>query len=237
MEFLTARWENLILANYQVEPEILKPFVPAGTQIDLFKGTAFLSLVAFQFNRTIVCGIRFPGHTNFAEVNLRFYIVPNNDLGKRSVTFIKEIVPKKQIVAVANGLFQENYQYMPVEPTHNLERQNRTGTFGHRWGNRLLNQWSVTQKKDLVIPHSDSLECFITEHYFGYASGKKGTVEYEVKHPQWACGEIDKYEIDVDFGNCYGNEFGFLSTTKPECVLFAAGSEVSVSWPKRHEVK
>ena len=28
--FMTARWENLIMANYTIYPEILKPYIPNG---------------------------------------------------------------------------------------------------------------------------------------------------------------------------------------------------------------
>ena len=35
--FLTARWENLVMANYAVPPEVLKPYLPAGVELDLFR--------------------------------------------------------------------------------------------------------------------------------------------------------------------------------------------------------
>jgi uncharacterized protein YqjF (DUF2071 family) len=46
--FLTARWENLVMANYAVPPEVLKPYLPAGVELDLFHGEAFVSLVGFR---------------------------------------------------------------------------------------------------------------------------------------------------------------------------------------------
>ena len=33
--FLTANWKNLIMINFEVTPELLLPFVPAGTELDL----------------------------------------------------------------------------------------------------------------------------------------------------------------------------------------------------------
>ncbi len=35
-------------------------------------------------------------------------------------------------------------------------------------------------------------------------------------------------EIDVDFGETYGDRFDFLSDAKPDCVLLAKGSDISV---------
>lgn len=72
--FLTAQWEYLVMLNYPVPPEILIPYLPKGTELDLFQGKALVSVVGFLFNNTKVFGIRWPFHTNFEEVNLRFYV-------------------------------------------------------------------------------------------------------------------------------------------------------------------
>ena len=62
------------MANYAVDPELLRPRVPAGTELDLQDGKCFVSLVGFMFLDTRVLGIPVPMHVNFEEVNLRFYI-------------------------------------------------------------------------------------------------------------------------------------------------------------------
>lgn len=231
MKFLKAKWENLVFVNYQVNQEVLEPLVPEGTKIDLFQNRAYVSLVAFEFNRTRVCGIPFPFHTSFCEVNLRFYVVPKNDQEKRSVTFIKEIVPRKLIVSVANGLFKENYGYMPVQSDHSSAGVEKR-EYSYCWGQGINNQLRINAEGELLIPSENSLQCFITEHYFGYAQGKNRTIEYEVEHPQWPCLKISDYNLNVDFEECYGEEFRFLNYEKPVSVLYAKGSEISVSWPR-----
>src|SRR5580658_6413225 len=50
--FLTADWNNILMLNYAVDASLLERFVPAGTQLDLFEGRTWLSLVGFEFNRT-----------------------------------------------------------------------------------------------------------------------------------------------------------------------------------------
>lgn len=107
MSFLTAEWKNLIMANYEINSEILKPYIPKGTEIDYFNGKCFISLVGFMFKDTKVFGIKFPFHVNFEEVNLRFYVKKGD---KRGVVFIKEIVPKPLITFVANSVYHEHYQ-------------------------------------------------------------------------------------------------------------------------------
>src|SRR5690349_11602298 len=91
--FLTAQWRDLAMLNYNVDPALLQPFVPAGTELDLWNGRAFLSLVGFRFLDTKVRGISFPFHSNFEEVNLRLYVQRRDGLMiKRGVVFIREIV-------------------------------------------------------------------------------------------------------------------------------------------------
>ena len=104
--FLEAEWKNLILINYEVPKELLEPYVPIGTEIDLWEGKAFVSLVAFMFNKISVFGIPAIGNRSFPEVNLRMYIKRSVDgEDRRAVAFIKEIVPKPLVTKIANIFF------------------------------------------------------------------------------------------------------------------------------------
>ena len=35
--FLTAEWRNLLMANYAIEPAVLKPYLPCFTELDTMK--------------------------------------------------------------------------------------------------------------------------------------------------------------------------------------------------------
>jgi uncharacterized protein len=72
--FLSAEWRNLIMINYEVNEEILLPYLPAKTELDSFNNKFYVSLVAFHFLDTKVKGISLPFHRNFEEINLRFYV-------------------------------------------------------------------------------------------------------------------------------------------------------------------
>jgi uncharacterized protein YqjF (DUF2071 family) len=72
--FLKAQWKNLLMLNYEVDPEILKPYLPAATILDLWQGKALVSMVGFMFLDSSVLGIKWPWLKNFEEVNLRFYV-------------------------------------------------------------------------------------------------------------------------------------------------------------------
>lgn len=227
MAFLTAEWNDLLLANYAVKPDILRPYVPSGTDLDLFEGNAFLSLVAFMFERTRVLGVPVPGHTDFEEVNLRFYVKPWRDPGIRAVSFIKEIVPKRVIPAIANSLFNENYVCLPMGHTKEGD------AYSYTWDSGVENHFAAEATGELSLPPLGSVGEFITEHYWGYAGGKRHTLEYKVEHPPWVGTAVSSYDIAVDFASSYGAEFAFLKDMEPYNVQYARGSEVAVSSPRR----
>ena len=77
--FLTARWENLIMANFKVSPEALKPYLPAGVKLDFYQNATYVSLVGFMFKKTSLFNIPIPLLGTFEEINLRFYVTRTED--------------------------------------------------------------------------------------------------------------------------------------------------------------
>lgn len=227
--FLKAQWRHLAFANYEVNPDVLKPYLPAGTELDLWNGKCYASLVAFLFLETQVFGVKIPGHVNFEEVNIRFYVKRfDGNVWKRGVVFVKEIVPRTAIAFVANTFYKEKYERLPMR--HVFTETGTSKTYGFGWKkNGKWNTFSVDTKKIATEIDAHSETEFITEHYFGYSrQDARTTFEYEVKHPRWQQFEVIDYTIDVDFGTVYGSDFAFLKNAKPVSVFVADGSEISV---------
>ena len=224
-KFLTAKWNDLIMANYEVDPSVLSSRVPAGTELDLYDGRCFVSLVGFMFRDTRVLGFLVPFHINFEEVNLRFYVIrKTNGKIRRGVVFIKEIVPRSAIAAVARLLYGEPYECWEM--------------LNHRYADSVSYEWykdksnnilGVTLGENLGVPADGSHSSFIIEHYWGYTKRGGGrTDEYRVEHPKWELYSANDVNVNVDFGYVYGNEFAFLNRQQPYSVVFASGSEISV---------
>lgn len=224
-KFLAAKWIDLVMANYDVDPSVLIDRIPRGTEIDLHEGRCFLSLVGFMFLDTRVMGMPVPFHINFEEVNLRFYVKrKTDDEIRRGVVFIKEIVPRYAIAAVARAFYGE-----PYECWHMINMRSPTRV-EYGWKLRdCHNLISVTRGDSLGVPKENSHGEFIIEHYWGYTKrGADRTDEYKVEHPKWELFAANDPRIDVDFEKTYGREFAFLSDQKPYSVLLAKGSEISV---------
>lgn len=227
--FLTAEWRNLIMANYIVEPSILKKYIPKGTELDLWNGRCYISLVGFMFLNTKVLGVSIPFHRHFEEINLRFYVRHwDGTEWKRGVVFLKEIVPKSAITFVANHLYYEHYITLPMRHEwRNSEKENYCS-----YAAKIKNEWStfaVETKPTASILEPQSEAAFITEHYWGYTKvSEEKTSEYEVAHPSWNIYEVKKSTIDFDGDAIYGAPFGKILKEKPASVFMADGSEIMV---------
>src|SRR6476646_10007339 len=138
--FLSAKWLNLVFLNYAVEPELLRPFVPSETALDSFGGKTYVSLVGFRFCETKLWGkVAVPFHSEFEEVNLRFYVrrESNGEL-RRGVVFIKEIVPKPAIALTARLVYGENYVSLPM----NHKISDGEAAIGAEYSWRYNRSWS-----------------------------------------------------------------------------------------------
>ena len=231
--FLSARWENLIMANYAVDPEVLKRYLPNGVELDCYNNKTYVSLVGFMFKHTSLFNIPIPFFGTFEEINLRFYVKRvEGDTVKRGVVFINETVPYKSVAWLANKLYKEHYMAIPTKNL--IDISNSTKRIRYEWKiNKSWNHLAVNAvaEKEKMLP--GSIEEFIFEHYYGYTKVNDHlSQEYNVNHPRWQVNKVTGYSILCDFKSMYGNDFSFLVNHKPDSVIIADGSPVTVKWKR-----
>ncbi len=232
-KFLTAEWRYLVMISYEVDPAVLSPFVPHGTELDPLEGRHFVSIVGFMFLNTRVLGLSAPFHRNFEEINLRFYVRRRGPEGwRRGVVFVKEIVPRWAIATIARVVYNENY--VARRMSHRIDLRNGTiapnGSVEYAWREgEKLNQIRVRTIGEAAPLVAGSEEEFITEHYWGYARQRDGgSVEYQVEHPRWRVWQVSGAEFDCDLARVYGGQFVDCLSAKPSSAFVADGSEVLV---------
>ena len=231
--FLTADWRYLALLNYESDPALLQPMVPAGTELDTWKGKTFVSMVGFSFLNTRVLGLAIPLHENFEEINLRFYVRHKADDGwRRGVVFIKEIVPRAAIAWVARRLYNENYVALPTghslvhspDDPMNIASARYFWTFERR--GQFLQIVTAGAPSHFV---EGSAEEFIAQHYWGYTTQRDGgTMEYRVDHPEWRIWQARSARLEGDVAKLYGERFAEVLRGTPSSAFLAEGSEIVV---------
>ncbi|MGH9837663.1 MAG: YqjF family protein [Blastocatellia bacterium] len=224
-KFLTAEWRQLVMLNYEIDPGVLQPMVPRGTELDQWQGQSYVSVVGFLFLKTRVLGVPIPFHRNFEEINLRFYVRRRGPEGwRRGVVFIKEIVPRRAIATVARVVYNENYVARAMR--HRVENN----LIEYEWReDRDWNRIRVKTSSEAQVLTTGSEEEFITEHYWGYAAQRDGgTVEYRVEHPPWRVWQVSNVEFRCDVERVYGGQFVEYLRAKPASAFVADGSAIVV---------
>ncbi|AMY12827.1 hypothetical protein LuPra_06109 [Luteitalea pratensis] len=233
MPFLTARWEHLVLLNYVCPAALLEPLVPAGTTLDTWEGEALVSLVGFLFSDTRLLGLPVPFHRTFEEVNLRFYVRGPAPDFRRAVVFIRELVPRWAIAAVARGIYNEPYLSVPMRHRWSLTKDG--GKISYRWTHAAADFEIGARVSGAPAPlQEDSESEFITEHYWGYTRQRDGrTLEYQVEHPRWRVWTASECWFRGPAASLYGPAFGAVLSVEPRSAFVAVGSPVVVHHGRR----
>ena len=221
------------MVSYEIDPTILTPLVPSGTELDFHHGITFVSMVGFLFLKTRVYGIPIPLHRNFEEVNLRFYVRRKTNEGwRRGVVFIKELVPRWAIAFSARMLYNERYTSLPM--AHHIEllsgERGSGQSISYSWRhNGIDSHLKMVAYGAVQEIRPDSVEEFISEHYWGYSSQRDGSVlEYRVEHPRWKIREAGDTNLRCESDDLYGRPFVDMLKRPPSSAFLAEGSAVRV---------
>jgi len=233
--FLSTEWRDLLMLNYEIDPVLLQPFVPRGTELDSFEGKTYVSLVGLRFARTKLFGsISVPFHSDFDEINLRIYVRRREgDEIRRGVMFIREIVSLPAVTLVARLAYAENYVTMPLRHSINLTRLG--GSVEYTWKSKLQ-RFSIQAQTDGNPSRAadGSLEQFISEHYWGYSRRRDGSsLEYHVQHEPWRIWRASNAAFEGDGAALYGSELGSVLSQPPRSAFIADGSAVLVHAARR----
>ncbi|WP_211341537.1 YqjF family protein [Myceligenerans xiligouense] len=167
--FLTAEWRRLVMLSYDIDPDVLRPLVPRGVVLDTWDGRTLVSMVGFEFLDTRLLGVPVPFHRDFDEINLRFYVRRDTAEGpRRGVVFVKEIVPRPALAAVARIAYGERYVSRPMRHRIDLSDDGVTpaGLVGYAWyDGGTWHRLHATTTGEARPPAAGSQEEFVTEHY------------------------------------------------------------------------
>ena len=218
------------MLNYEIEPKLLRKYLPRGTELDSFEGKTYVSLVGFQFLATRLRGkLSIPFHSDFEEINLRFYVrrAVHGEI-RRGVVFIAEIVPRLAIAKMAHWFYGENYVSRRMK--HALEEEGSHKAVEYGWKND--GNWCALRagiEGEPSLPGENTLQQFISEHYWGYSAQKGGgSVEYRVEHVPWRLWTGIEAQFTGDPSELYGKELTAVLHREPDSAFVAEGSSVSV---------
>lgn len=218
--FMTSGWEDLIISTYEVDKSILEKYLPNQTELDLYKGKALISLVAFTFSKVNFFGFKIPFHQQFGQINFRFYVKSKID-GKRGVVFIREFAPKPLMAFVANKFYNEPYYYKNIR-RKKWESKNKISL---EYSYKDISITANAEKSTLVLKENTP-QHFIVDRYIAFvrSAGTK-TYQYKIEHKPWKLYITNTINVNQKVISLLPNE---LQNLKLFSTYFVEGSDVKV---------
>jgi uncharacterized protein YqjF (DUF2071 family) len=192
-------WHQLLFLHWIVAPEPLRPLIPAGLELDLFEGQAYVGLVPFTM--TGVRPVWAPAVrwlSNFHETNLRTYVhYAGRDPG---VWFFSLDAANLVAVALARTFFHLPYYHARMSLT--LEPDSGTIAYASR---RLHSRdrpatcaVRCTPTGTAAPARAGTLEHFLVERYLLYAHDPRRGRLYrgQVHHTPYPLQSVEVSAID-----------------------------------------
>jgi uncharacterized protein YqjF (DUF2071 family) len=174
-------WRDLLFAHWAVDPQALRPAVPAELPLDTFNGSAWIAVTPFE-----VSGLRFrgipplPGLSRFPETNVRTYTTVE---GRPGIYFFSLDAGSSLAVAGARLTYRLPY----FRASMSIQRTGDEVVYRTR---RVASEASLEARYrptgDVFRPRPGTLEHFLTERYCLYTLDERRRVHRaDIHHPPW----------------------------------------------------
>ena len=194
------RWSNLLFLHWPVDPEAIRPHLPAGLHVDLFDDRAWIGVVPFAMERVHPVGLPpLPWVSWFLELNVRTYV--HDESGRPGVWFFSLDCNQPIAVEVARRFFHLPYRHarMSAEfPDGEIIHTSR------RKGSEKLSRFRYRRPVHAKPAREQSLEWFLVERYLLFAADRGGKIRsgrvhhqpYRIEEAQ--CAEWSSVPVEED---------------------------------------
>jgi uncharacterized protein YqjF (DUF2071 family) len=233
---MTARFCELVALNFQIDPAVLQPHVPRGTELDFYKGETYVSLVAMSLRKIRVRGIPIHLASAIEEVNLRFYVKRRDrDAQHSGACFLKDFVSSSSAAWILSSVFKAEFSKLRMTHQNSGFHSSDPNDVPHvtyRWlVDDHWNQIRLKARDKMQRTGPETKVGFILDHSNEYSSRAGKTYEYRVERPAWTVWDAAHANFDCDVKRLFGPEFVKPLSRRPASVFVADGSEVTIFRP------
>lgn len=237
---INARWRNIVILSWPAEDHLLLPYLPQGLVLDRWGGAPYISLVCLRMENLRVFGIpAIP--RSFSEVNLRFYVRPEQPADtRRGVVFLRQLVSSRLVALGGRIMFREPMSAAPVRHELVSDRAAAGHDFriGYSWTDRGdIAAVSITPGGDPFVGQSGSLEEFLTARHWGYKGQSNGRVRaYRIVREPWKLNPMSNAELQSDVEHRWAGPFADVMSAPPSSALFVSSSDARVHLPRSSDL-
>jgi uncharacterized protein YqjF (DUF2071 family) len=217
-------WEDLLFAHWPVPVDAVRALVPAGLEIDVFDGSAWLGVTPFRVDALRLRGLPpAPGVSRFLELNVRTYVTRE---GRPGIWFFSLDAASRLAVEAARRVYRLPYHQARMRADRRGDRIQYESTRLGRQPRPFVFSGRYRATGPAAPPEPPgSVEHFLVERYCLYTVHEGRIHRAEIHHPPWpvqpAVGELALNTMPPD---------GIRVPAEPALLHFAAVQDV-VIWP------
>jgi hypothetical protein len=219
-------WRDVTFVHWSYPGEVVQALLPEDLVVDTFDGLAWVSLTPFRVDRLRgPIGPPIPGVAQFAETNLRTYVVAAD--GRDGLFFFDIEASHTAVARLTRTVFGLPYRVARMgvstdgHPRYIGNRTAANGDVGY--------DIRVDVGSRLPAPTRDELEDWLAGRWraFGAMFGRR--ISIEVEHPTWDLYEAALLRCEEDLLR----SAGLPQPTSPAIVRWSPGVPVALSFPRR----
>jgi len=220
------RWERLTMLHWPYPPDVVRPLLPTGLDLDLFDGQAWVGLVPFAMRIRPPRGPEIPGLSAFPETNVRTYAVGPD--GRRAIWFLSLDVPRLPAVLVARATYRLPYHWSRMRLTASGAGVRYVSR--RRWPGRVGAGGEVVIRPGDPIDRPSDLDDFLTARFGLYAATPRGLTYTPVEHRRWPLARAEVVRLDDSLVAAAGLP---APEAAPSHVVWSPGVDVRIGRPRR----
>jgi len=217
---MTQSWHDLLFAHWPLDPDLLRPKVPASLPLDCFDGRAWIGVVPFSMRNVAPRGVpALPWLSAFPELNVRTYVIVD---GQPGVYFFSLDAANPVAVWVARTVI--GLPYFTAEMSVDVRGDEVQCQSRRKRSPRVQFVGRYRPTGPAFQPQRGTLEYFLTERYCLYTADR--TVKrLEIHHPPWTL-QVAEAELGV---NTMTEPIGIVLPAEKPLLHFAKRQD-AVAW-------
>jgi hypothetical protein len=216
------KWRDLLFLHWEYDPDLIQQTLPAGLQVDVFEGKAYLGVVPFFMKdvRPRFCPT-IPGLSNFMETNVRTYVY--DERGIAGVWFYSLDANQWLAVKLARTFFKLPYFYAQMQAQR--DQAVTYSVWRHGADPALASRFRYEAQGPTRQAEPGSLEFFLVERYILFADLGSRLTTGQVHHPPYPLCEADAPEWDSHLLELDGFP---KAGRPPDHILMSSGVDVDI---------
>jgi uncharacterized protein YqjF (DUF2071 family) len=220
---LVQRWHDLTFLHWAVAPEVVRPFLPVGTEPDTVDGLTYIGLIGFRMvGLGLFNGPGLPYLGTFCETNIRLYSV--DAAGRRGVVFLSLDAARLVPVLVAQVALRLPYKWAGMR----LDRDGDVLTYTSRRRTRGAPRSTLTVHTGPPIVEPSTVEHFVTARWGLHVRTYGRTLYMPNVHPAWPLHRAELIHLDDELVTATGLP---AMHGPPTSVLYSPGVPVTFGAP------